>query len=89
MLYLQIHPETLIMVFKERSTIASKFMEKITLQLEAELDMLREQAYSARKSATDWAGDVKTMLFFQGKEKAYTDMISRMESLLSSLRVSA
>ena len=64
-------------------------MEKIRLQLEAELNMLREQAYSARKAATDWAGDAKTMLFFQGKEKAYTDMISRMESLLSSLRVSA
>lgn len=77
------------MVIRKEQLIASKFMEKITLQLEAELNMLREQAYSARKSATDWAGDVKTMLFFQGKEKAYADMISRMESLLSSLRVSA
>ena len=64
-------------------------MEAIRQQLEAELNMLREQAYSARKSATDWAGDAKTMLFFQGKEKAYTDMISRMESLLDVLKVSA
>ncbi len=64
-------------------------METIRQKIEAELDMLREQAYSARKSATDWAGDAKTMLFFQGKEKAYTDMISRMESILSLLKASA
>lgn len=64
-------------------------MEAIRQQLEAELNMLREQAYSARKSATDWAGDAKTMLFFQGKEKAYTDMIARMETLLDVLKASA
>lgn len=74
---------------KTENTIISKQMETIRQQLEAELDLLRAQAYSARKSATDWAGDAKTMLFFQGKEKAYTDMISRMESLLAILKASA
>ena len=47
-----------------------------------ELEWLLEKKHEAMKASTDWAGDAKTMLFYQGKEKAFGEMILRLKCQL-------